>query len=138
MGQALACFLLKNRAKGVPIGDVEKRQSGNQPVNLHGIEPCSKDPLCHTTQVELADGIDDPVPGLLAGGPNPRKQDGCNYAFSEAETTYLDDDCSFASNEIAINWNAPLVYLLFGIEALENSAFRIPNSAFISRTTPSH
>jgi endoglucanase len=66
----------------------------------------------------IADGIDDPVPGLLSGGPNPGKQDGCNYAFSEAETTYLDEDCSYASNEIAINWNAPLVYLLFGVEAI--------------------
>ena len=64
----------------------------------------------------VADGIDDPVPGLLAGGPNPGKQDGCNYAFSEPETTYLDANCSYASNEIAINWNAPLVYLLNALE----------------------
>jgi endoglucanase len=71
-------------------------------------------------RLSMADGIDDPVPGLLAGGPNPGKQDGCDYAFSEPETTYLDADCSYASNEIAINWNAPLVYLLNAIEALEN------------------
>ena len=66
----------------------------------------------------FADGISDPVPGLLAGGPNPGKQDKCNYAFSEPETTYLDEDCSYASNEIAINWNAPLVYLLNGLNYL--------------------
>jgi endoglucanase len=66
----------------------------------------------------VADGIDAPVPGLLAGGPNPGKQDKCNYAFSEPENTYVDDDCSYASNEIAINWNAPLVYLLNGLSFL--------------------
>ena len=66
----------------------------------------------------VADGILEPVPGLLAGGPNPGKQDKCNYAFSEPETTYVDDDCSYASNEIAINWNAPLVYLLNGLSFL--------------------
>lgn len=66
----------------------------------------------------VADGIVEPVPGLLAGGPNPGKQDKCNYAFSEPETTYVDDDCSYASNEIAINWNAPLVYLLNGLSFL--------------------
>lgn len=66
----------------------------------------------------VADGITEPVPGLLSGGPNPGKQDHCTYAFSEPETTYSDTDCSYASNEIAINWNAPAVYLAAAIEAL--------------------
>lgn len=66
----------------------------------------------------VADGIDEPVPGLLAGGPNPGKQDGCTYGFSEPETTYVDANCSYASNEIAINWNAPLVYVLNALECL--------------------
>ncbi len=51
----------------------------------------------------VSDGVTDPVPGLLSGGPNPGKQDGCKYEFSEPETTFADLDCSFASNEIAIN-----------------------------------
>ena len=67
----------------------------------------------------VADGIDEPVPGLLAGGPNPGKQDGCDYEYNEPETAYADVDCSFASNEIAINWNAPLVYLANAVEALQ-------------------
>ncbi|RYY14789.1 MAG: cellulase, partial [Chitinophagaceae bacterium] len=66
-----------------------------------------------------ADGIEDPVPGLLAGGPNPGMQDKCNYIFKEPETAYVDDYCSYASNEIAINWNAPLVYLANAIEAIQ-------------------
>jgi endoglucanase len=66
-----------------------------------------------------ADGIVEPVPGLLAGGPNPGKQDKCDYLFSEPETTYLDANCSYASNEITINWNAPIVYLANAIEALQ-------------------
>jgi endoglucanase len=68
----------------------------------------------------VADGIEEPVPGLVAGGPNPGRQDGCKYAFTEPETSYVDDDCSYASNEIAINWNAPVVYLLNGLEYLLN------------------
>ncbi|MBC7888233.1 MAG: glycoside hydrolase family 9 protein [Ferruginibacter sp.] len=66
-----------------------------------------------------ADGIADPVPGLVAGGPNPSMQDKCKYEFTEPETAYTDTDCSYASNEIAINWNAPVVYLLNAIEALQ-------------------
>ncbi len=73
----------------------------------------------------VADGVIEPVPGLLAGGPNPGKQDGCTYEFSEPETTYADIDCSYASNEIAINWNVPLVYLLHAVEALSGKVFKI-------------
>lgn len=71
----------------------------------------------------VADGIVEPVPGLLAGGPNPAKQDSCTYEFTEPETSYTDVDCSYASNEIAINWNAPLVYLVHAIEALSVKSF---------------
>jgi endoglucanase len=67
----------------------------------------------------VADGIVDPVPGLMAGGPNPGQQDKCHYDFTEPETAYTDVSCSYASNEIAINWNAPLVYLANAIEALQ-------------------
>lgn len=66
-----------------------------------------------------ADGVTEPVPGLLAGGPNPGMQDHCKYEFTEPETAYSDSDCSYASNEIAINWNAPIVYLANAIEALQ-------------------
>jgi len=65
----------------------------------------------------VADGIDDPVPGLLSGGANPGMQDRCKYPFTEPETAYVDVSESFASNEIAINWNAPAVYLFNAIEA---------------------
>ena len=65
------------------------------------------------------DGVTEPVPGLLAGGPNPGRQDGCKYEFTEPETAYVDSDCAYASNEIAINWNAPFVYLANAIEALK-------------------
>lgn len=68
----------------------------------------------------VADGVTEPVPGLLSGGPNPGKQDKCaGYEFSEPETSFLDHDCSYSTNEIAINWNSPFVYLSNAIEALQ-------------------
>jgi endoglucanase len=67
----------------------------------------------------IADGIVPPVPGLMAGGPNPGQQDHQRYSFSDPETSYTDQDGAYASNEIAINWNAPLVYLAGAIEALQ-------------------
>ncbi len=59
-----------------------------------------------------ADGIQAPVPGWLAGGAQPGQQDKCKYSSKLPAKSYADDYCSYASNEIAINWNAPLVYML--------------------------
>lgn len=68
-----------------------------------------------------ADGIDAPVPGWLAGGPQPGQQDAkdCKVAYPSRlpALSYLDNTCSYASNEVAINWNAPLVYVSAAIEA---------------------
>ncbi|MDG5767672.1 glycoside hydrolase family 9 protein [Balneolales bacterium ANBcel1] len=59
-----------------------------------------------------------PVPGLVAGGPNPGQQDECIYPSDLPAKSFVDDWCSYASNEIAINWNAPMVYLAAALEAL--------------------
>lgn len=59
-----------------------------------------------------ADGIDAPVPGWLAGGPHSGQQDGCEYPSKAPAKSFLDHWCSYSTNEIAINWNAPLVYIL--------------------------
>lgn len=79
----------------------------------------SKVPMFPHHRPSAADGIEDPVPGLLVGGPNAAMQDKCRYEFTEAETAYSDVTCSYASNEIAINWNAPVVYLANALEALK-------------------
>ncbi len=73
-----------------------------------------------------ADGVDEPVPGLLSGGPNPGKQDKCpGYPSDAPDECFIDDACSYASNEIAINWNAPMVYLAVAMEALaQQGAFK--------------
>ncbi|MEN9017412.1 MAG: glycoside hydrolase family 9 protein [Hellea sp.] len=62
-----------------------------------------------------ADNIVAPIPGFLVGGPHTGKQDNCNYSGSLPATTYLDDWCSYSTNEVTINWNAPLVYVLAAI-----------------------
>ena len=73
-----------------------------------------------------ADGISEPVPGLLSGGPNPRQQDAgdCPVPYPSAlpALSWIDHECSYASNEIAINWNAPLVYVAAAIESLTPAA----------------
>ena len=72
-----------------------------------------------------ADGIIDPVPGMVSGGPNPGNlnQD-CGedmYPSKLPALAFLDDWCSYSTNEITINWNAPAVYLFSGLEALRDN-----------------
>jgi endoglucanase len=71
-----------------------------------------------------ADGIAAPVPGWLVGGPNPGQQDrkdcaGVSYGSALPALSYLDNVCSYASNEVAINWNAPLVYMAAALQVLQ-------------------
>jgi endoglucanase len=65
-----------------------------------------------------ADKNAEPWPGLLSGGPNASRQDTALRNLPEGlppAKVYLDDQDSYASNEIAINWQAPLVFLLAGM-----------------------
>jgi endoglucanase len=94
-----------------------RNATGYSFVTGHG----DKTPMHIHHRPSEADGIAEPVPGLLSGGPNPGKQDGCVYASSIPNEAFTDDVCSYASNEIAINWNAPLVYLLGSMEALQDT-----------------
>ena len=78
-----------------------------------------KTPMFPHHRLSEADGIADPVPGLIVGGPNPGQQDGCKtYPSGIPDESYSDSVCSYASNEIAINWNAPAAYLAGALEAL--------------------
>ncbi len=70
----------------------------------------------HHRQSE-ADDIVEPVPGFLVGGPQNGQQDGCDYPSSSAAKSYLDDWCSYSTNEVTINWNAPFLYLLAALQA---------------------
>ena len=64
----------------------------------------------------IADGIDDPIPGFVSGGPNYRPSDEAanlkNMADRPAMCRYADDKLSYSTNEITIYWNSPLVFVL--------------------------
>ncbi|MFA6249068.1 MAG: glycoside hydrolase family 9 protein [Mucilaginibacter sp.] len=79
----------------------------------------SKTPMHPHHRPSIADRVTEPVPGLLSGGPNPGMQDGVKLASVVPDKAFIDDDRSYATNEVAINWNAPLAYLANAIEALQ-------------------
>jgi endoglucanase len=54
----------------------------------------------------VADGVAEPWPGLLVGGPN------ADNGMKPPAKQWFDDWKNYRVNEIAINWNAPLVFVL--------------------------
>jgi endoglucanase len=72
-----------------------------------------------------ADNVEAPFPGMLVGGPNPGQQDkkdlrDLTYPSNVPDESYVDAMQSYASNEIAINWNASLVAFLCWLDALRD------------------
>ncbi len=89
-----------------------------------------------------SDGVSDPVPGLLAGGPDQYLSDPLLQSLFNTLTPpalcYIDNVNSYASNEIAINWNAPLVFLLgyFNGEGLTGIDDENPKDYFLEQNYP--
>jgi endoglucanase len=70
-----------------------------------------------------ADGIEAPVPGMISGGPNASATD-CAKKYIDAKAvakSYYDNSCSYATNEVAINWNAPFAYVIGSIQAIAST-----------------
>jgi endoglucanase len=79
----------------------------------------SKSPMHPHHRPSIADTVADPVPGLVVGGAQPEMQDHIRVPSTVPDEAYIDDDKAYATNEVAINWNAPLAYLVNAIEALQ-------------------
>jgi hypothetical protein len=97
-----------------------KNATGFSFVSSYG----SKTPMNFHHRPSSADGIAQPVPGFVSGGPNSGKEDNEKYPFSNLAKSFVDVVGSYASNEVCINWNSPLTALLAGVDAVlgDNSA----------------
>lgn len=94
--------------------------------NLHYLIGCNCHGVSWVTQLghrpymrphhrpSAADGIDAPWPGLLSGGPNAFGGDAVANKMPKQPPMrmWLDDERAYSMNEICLNWNAPLVFLL--------------------------
>ncbi|NLE00297.1 MAG: hypothetical protein GX640_10525 [Fibrobacter sp.] len=75
-------------------------------------------PLQPHHRAMASDGVDAPYPGFVVGGPNSDRQDemsnepGVSYPNKEPARAYIDRMAAYACNEVAINWNAALVFVL--------------------------
>jgi len=69
-----------------------------------------------------ADGVPEPYPGFIVGGPNTVVLTDCPSTVNRSTfpaKSYTDSECSYSTNEIAINWNAPLVFVLGAMDSMK-------------------
>lgn len=82
-----------------------------------------KTPMDQHNRIMGTDGVDEPMPGFISGGPNTIVPIDCAeqgvVRSTYPATSFTDTQCSYSTNETAINWNAPLVFLTTGLESLE-------------------
>ncbi len=99
---------------------------------LNYINGCNPLSMCYTTgfgtqspvnihdRRSVSDTIEGPIPGYMVGGTNGNASVDCGdeqYMHKEPAARYADKYCSYSTNEIAINWNAVLVFLVNAIQA---------------------
>ena len=92
---------------------------GRNPLNKSYVTGYGTSPVQHPHQRfwanQPADGFPAPPPGVVSGGPNENPSDTATQAAgmtgTPGEKSYLDTLLSFSTNEVAINWNAPLAWV---------------------------
>jgi endoglucanase len=106
---------------------------GRNPLGLCNVTGFgAKSPLKIHHRISGGDNVVPPVPGLLAGGSYGGGDD---TPWSDKETwkckdyrvsgkvalDWMDDECSYATNEIAINWNASAAHLAGALSAIHRN-----------------
>ena len=91
---------------------------GRNTFSLSWVTQLGENPFMHPHhRPSAASHLPAPWPGLMSGGPNRGRQDAVLAALPRdipPARVYADQTASYASNEICINWQAALVFLLAG------------------------
>ncbi len=100
---------------------------GRNPLDQSYVTGFGSNPPMHIHHRQSeADNVVAPVPGWVAGGANPGNQSqDCGagaYNSMLPALSFLDDYCSYSTNEITTYWNSPFIYALTGLENLTPEA----------------
>jgi endoglucanase len=91
---------------------------GRNTFSLSWVTQLGENPFMHPHHRPSASShMPAPWPGLMSGGPNRGRNDAVLVALprdTPPARVYADQTGSYASNEICINWQAALVFLLAG------------------------
>lgn len=92
---------------------------GRNPINISYVTGYGTYPMQHPHHRfwanDLANGFPPPPPGALSGGANTNPTDPVALEAGlldvPASKRYIDDIGSYSTNEVTINWNAPLAWV---------------------------
>ncbi|MBN1260655.1 MAG: glycoside hydrolase family 9 protein [Anaerolineae bacterium] len=98
---------------------------GRNPLGKSYVSGYGADPAAHPHHRFWANSPENgwpaPPPGVIAGGPNENANDPAANAANLRDLApakrYVDDIGSYSTNEVAINWNAPLAWVTAFLDA---------------------
>ncbi|WP_410771677.1 glycoside hydrolase family 9 protein [Fontibacillus sp. BL9] len=89
---------------------------GRNPLDLSYVTGFGDRPVMHPHhRPSVGDNVAAPVPGLVAGGPNRGLNDDCMMEHLQGKAPaqcFIDDELSYAGNEVTIYWNSPAVFVV--------------------------
>lgn len=89
---------------------------GRNPLDISYVTGFGDRPVMHPHhRPSVGDNVADPVPGLVAGGPNRGLNDDCMREHLQGKAPaqcFIDDELSYAGNEVTIYWNSPAVFVI--------------------------
>lgn len=122
---ALAADWTRDPAYRAPVVATLDYLTGRNPLGRSYVAGYGTDPMRHPHHRHWAQGIDPAYPpappGALSGGPNarPGAEAAALLGPCAPMTCWRDDARLFSLNEVAINWNAPLVWVAAWRDATE-------------------
>ncbi|MBQ4899142.1 glycoside hydrolase family 9 protein [Paenibacillus sp. Marseille-P2973] len=89
---------------------------GRNPLDISYVTGYGDRPVMHPHhRPSVGDSVAAPVPGLVAGGPNRGLNDDCMMEHLQGKAPaecFIDDELSYAGNEVTIYWNSPAVFVV--------------------------
>ncbi len=117
--QLLVANLMKADARYIQVANDNLHYLlGRNALSLSFVTQLGEHPFRHPHhRPSQADNNAEPWPGLLSGGPNQYRNDPAMSKLGPLPSAkmYMDEWESYATNEIAINWNSALVFLIAGL-----------------------
>lgn len=89
---------------------------GRNPLDISYVTGFGDRPVMYPHhRPSVGDDVHEPVPGLVAGGPNRGLNDDCMKEHLQGKAPaqcFIDDELSYAGNEVTIYWNSPALFVI--------------------------
>ncbi len=115
---------------------------GRNPLNKSYVSGYGENPLTYPHHRYWANelGFPPPPPGVVAGGPNGAPSDEATEAAgltgNPPAKSYVDHVDSYSTNEVAINWNAPLAWSAAYLDQVASQVYAGPQAEAQPDVTP--